>query len=143
MQKSMEETATPPTTARVPRYDLCDRPSIGLSLLLLSPSVAELLLGLVYPTAIMAGLAMGGLLFLDLLRIAHKPIDPHLGIFRVVIWGLFWAQIQPRELSVWPRTLVGLQCAFSVAFIYMWLCYLCRETVARRAAANKPIKVTT
>ena len=137
----MEEIATTPTT-RIPRHDQCERLGVGLSLLLLSPSVAVLLLGLVYPTAIMAGLAMGGLLFLHLLRTVSKPIESPWGIFRVIIWVLVWAQIQPRELSFWPRTLVGLQYACSPVFVYMWLCYLCRETVARRAAANKPIKVT-
>lgn len=136
----MEETTTNASTPTVPRYDLCERPGVGLSLLLFSPSVAVLLLGYVYPTVIMAGLAMGGLLFLHLLRTVNKPIESPWGIFRVIIWVLVWAQIQPRELSFWPRTLVGLQYGFSPVFVYMWLCYLCRETVARRAAANKPLK---
>lgn len=136
----MEETTTNASTPTVPRYDLCERPGVGLSLLLFSPSVAVLLLGYVYPTVIMAGLAMGGLLFLHLLRTVNKPFAGHGATLPVIIWALCWAQIQPQEPNRWPRFLVGLQCVALMIFVYMWLCYLCRETVARRAAANKPMK---
>jgi hypothetical protein len=105
--------------------------------MLLSPGVLALLLGYVYPIVIMAGLIVGGLLFLHLLHTVNKPTGAFGKYFAIIVLSISWGQLQPRDLSFWALLLVGLQCGFLVAFVYTWLCYLCRETVARRAAANR------
>lgn len=135
----MEEVAATPTLERTPRYDRCERPGGWLLISLLLACVQPFFFGIVYLPGIACGLLAGCAMFLSFLYSVGKP-DKAGRFFPNLFWLMIWVSVQPRELDFLPHLMVGLQYGSLMMFVYLWLCYLARETVARRATANKPVK---
>ena len=138
----MEETASNVFKTRVPRYDYNKRPRVWLSAVLLLPTVVGIILRQIEPFYTLGGLLLGCALFFQFGRTAPRmwPGIPWWLLSYPIIAYIILPKM-PRDQDSWTNASWEFQYFGLAGFAFLWLTYILRKILAKRAAANESTKV--